>query len=147
MRPACPWRCLVVWLCCCREPLFAHLAHRHGADVAGDVEAGVKTKYDLVANICHDSFTETGKAVAAAAGEDPLRTGSYRVHVKNDCTGQVTAAHVDMPPFPLPRSRHACLSMCHALQWYEMQDLHVQETLPQLIGLSESYLMVYRQQE
>ena len=32
-------------------------------------------------------------------------------------------------------------------QWYEMQDLHVQETMPQLIGLSESYIMVYRAQK
>lgn len=29
-------------------------------------------------------------------------------------------------------------------QWYEIQDLHVQEVLPQLIALSESYIMVYR---
>jgi hypothetical protein len=30
---------------------------------------------------------------------------------------------------------------------YEMQDLHVEETLPQLIGLSESYMMVYERQD
>jgi U4/U6.U5 tri-snRNP-associated protein 2 len=28
-------------------------------------------------------------------------------------------------------------------QWYEIQDLHVQETLPQLIGISESCILVY----
>ena len=26
---------------------------------------------------------------------------------------------------------------------YEVQDLHVQETMPQLIGLSESYIIIY----
>jgi U4/U6.U5 tri-snRNP-associated protein 2 len=29
-------------------------------------------------------------------------------------------------------------------QWYEIQDLHVTETMPQMIGLSESYLLVYQ---
>jgi U4/U6.U5 tri-snRNP-associated protein 2 len=70
------------------------------------------TKYDLVANICHDSpagqRTEGGK-------KDPLEGGTYRVHVQNRASEQ----------------------------WYEIQDLHVQETMPQLIGLSESYIMVY----
>lgn len=63
------------------------------ADVSeeGAAASGKSTKYDLVANICHDSFTDagTGKTVANAAGENPLTSGSYRVHVKNDCTGQV----------------------------------------------------------
>ncbi len=76
----------------------------------------MSTKYDLVANICHDSVTEQGKANATGTVDDPLSNGSYRVHVRNDCTGQ----------------------------WYEIQDLHVQETMPQLIALSESYLMFYR---
>jgi hypothetical protein len=42
--------------------------------------------------------------------------GSYRVHIQNRASDQ----------------------------WYEVQDLHVQETMPQLIGLSESYIMIYR---
>jgi hypothetical protein len=55
-----------------------------------DVADGARrTKYDLVANICHDSSTDTEKkTVASAAGENPLTAGSYRAHVKNDCTGQ-----------------------------------------------------------
>lgn len=28
-------------------------------------------------------------------------------------------------------------------QWYEMQDLHVTEILPQMITLTESYLQIY----
>jgi U4/U6.U5 tri-snRNP-associated protein 2 len=27
-------------------------------------------------------------------------------------------------------------------QWYELQDLHVTETMPQLIGVSESYVQI-----
>ena len=28
-------------------------------------------------------------------------------------------------------------------QWFEMHDLHVTETMPQLVGLSESYILIY----
>jgi U4/U6.U5 tri-snRNP-associated protein 2 len=45
-----------------------------------------------------------------------IQGGSYRVHIQNRASDQ----------------------------WYEVQDLHVQETMPQLIGLSESYIMIYR---
>ncbi|KAM7525136.1 hypothetical protein LguiA_015038 [Lonicera macranthoides] len=31
-------------------------------------------------------------------------------------------------------------------QWYEMQDLHVSETLPQMVALSEAYTQIYEQQ-
>lgn len=44
---------------------------------------------------------------------DPLQEGSFKCHVQ------------------------------HRGQWYEMQDLHVQETMPQLIGLSESYVLIF----
>lgn len=30
-------------------------------------------------------------------------------------------------------------------QWYEMQDLHVTEILPQMITLTESYIQIYEQ--
>jgi U4/U6.U5 tri-snRNP-associated protein 2 len=46
---------------------------------------------------------------------DPLEEGSYRCHVSHKATGQ----------------------------WYEMQDLNVTETMPQLIGVSESLLLVF----
>jgi len=32
-------------------------------------------------------------------------------------------------------------------QWYEIQDLHVSETMPQLIGLSESLLTIYQRRD
>lgn len=44
---------------------------------------------------------------------DPLQEGAYKCHVQ------------------------------HRGQWYETQDLHVQETMPQLIGLSESYVLIF----
>lgn len=73
------------------------------------------TKYNLVANVCHDLPPGKGKE----GQTDPLKEGSYRAHV-----------------------------CCKASeQWYEMQDLHVQEILPQLIGLSESYMMIYERQD
>ncbi|CAH0477414.1 unnamed protein product [Peronospora belbahrii] len=75
------------------------------------------TKYNLIANICHDSPVTTGQE--AALRTNPLTEGSYRVHVQNRATEQ----------------------------WYEIQDLHVQETMPQLIGVSESYLMIYERKE
>eukprot|EP00592_Proboscia_alata_P010773 CAMPEP_0194364520 /NCGR_PEP_ID=MMETSP0174-20130528/12426_1 /TAXON_ID=216777 /ORGANISM="Proboscia alata, Strain PI-D3" /LENGTH=573 /DNA_ID=CAMNT_0039138587 /DNA_START=34 /DNA_END=1755 /DNA_ORIENTATION=+ len=68
-------------------------------------------KYDLVANICHDSPAEVGRE----GKRNPLEEGSYRCHVQH------TASR----------------------QWYEMQDLHVRETMPQLIGISESYLLIF----
>ena len=96
------------------------------------------TKYDLVANICHDSSESSqsvpvgdvnmaapassssaaggtagkGKkgSVAMGTGSNVLWQGCYKVHIQNKATGQ----------------------------WYEMQDLHVRETTPQLIG--EIYL-------
>lgn len=50
---------------------------------------------------------------------DPLQHGTYRVHVR-----QATSD-----------------------QWYEIQDLHVSETMPQLIGLSESLMCIYQRRD
>ena len=63
--------------------------------------------------------------VGLAAGLDkdgrkePLQHGTYRVHVKQQSSDQ----------------------------WYEIQDLHVSETMPQLIGLSESLLTIYQRRD
>ncbi|EEC46773.1 predicted protein [Phaeodactylum tricornutum CCAP 1055/1] len=61
----------------------------------------VRQKYDLVANITHES---------------PADDGHYKCHVQHQATRQ----------------------------WYEIQDLHVQEIMPQQIGLSECYLLIFR---
>jgi len=68
-------------------------------------------KYDLVANITHDSPADVGRE----GKHDPLQEGSYKCFVHHNATNQ----------------------------WYEIQDLHVQETMPQLIGVSESYLLIF----
>ena len=47
---------------------------------------------------------------------DPLQEGSYKCHVIHRATSQ----------------------------WYEIQDLHVQEIMPQQIGVSESYVLIFR---
>eukprot|EP00536_Pseudo-nitzschia_multiseries_P006368 jgi/Psemu1/255329/estExt_Genewise1Plus.C_1340031 len=57
-------------------------------------------KYDLVANITHNS---------------PADDGSYKCHIEHKSSKQ----------------------------WFETQDLHVEETMPQLIGVSESYLLIF----
>ncbi len=46
---------------------------------------------------------------------DPLEEGSYRCHVQHKATKQ----------------------------WYEIQDLHVQEVMSQLIGVSESSVLIF----
>ena len=58
---------------------------------------------------------ESPLEVGKEGKRDPLEEGSYKCHVQHKATGQ----------------------------WYEIQDLHVRETMPQLIGLSESYVLIY----
>jgi len=93
------------------------------------MEGMVSSKYDLIANICHDSFVRVGESVtltsnsastgASAGTKSVLDNGCYRIHLQNKVTEQ----------------------------WFELQDLHVSETMPQLIGLSESYMLVYERKD
>lgn len=69
-------------------------------------------KYDLVANITHESPVDVGRE----GKHDPLQEGSYKCHLQHKASNQ----------------------------WYEIQDLHVQETMAQLIGVSESYLLIFQ---
>ena len=55
------------------------------------------------------------KESGASNDQSNEKGGSYRCHVQHKATGQ----------------------------WYEMQDLEVTETMPQLIGVSESYLLIF----
>lgn len=71
----------------------------------------LEEKYDLVANICHETPAEVGRE----GQRNPLDDGTYKCHVQHKGSGQ----------------------------WYEIQDLHVQETMPQLIGLSETYILIF----
>ncbi len=89
------------------------------------IELFKSTKYDLVANICHESeaaangidvgdsnmgdvFQKTRRsATAAPTTDDVINRGAYKIHVPFKATNQ----------------------------WYDIQDLHVSETTPQLIGI------------
>lgn len=77
--------------------------------------SSLRFKYDLVANITHESPPEVGREGVY----DPLQEGSYKCHIQHQGTKQ----------------------------WYEMQDLHVQEVMPQQVSLSESYLLIFRRSE
>ena len=71
----------------------------------------VADKYDLIANITHDSPADVGREGLI----DTLQEGSYKCHVQHRGTQQ----------------------------WYEIQDLHVTEIMPQQIGVSESYVLIF----
>jgi U4/U6.U5 tri-snRNP-associated protein 2 len=70
-------------------------------------------KYDLVANISHDSPVEVGREDGVGK-VDQLHEGTYKCNVKQGDR-----------------------------QWYEIQDLHVKEVMPQQIGVSESCLLIF----
>ena len=62
---------------------------------------------------------------------------------KYDLVANIThASHDNKQGDPLQDGSYKC-HVQHRGQWYEMQDLHVQETMPQLIGLSESYVLIF----
>lgn len=48
----------------------------------------MSSKYDLVANICHDSFVRVGESVtltsnsAASGSKNVLDNGCYRIHLQ-----------------------------------------------------------------
>ena len=72
-------------------------------------------KYDLVANITHNTPAEVGRE----GQHNPLEEGTYTCHVQHKGTKQ----------------------------WYEIQDLHVQEIMAQQIGLSESYVLIFAKKD
>ena len=95
----------------------AGVAYCVDADLRPDVqESTLRTKYDLIANICHDSLTEqTMNKKSTGEVDDPLSSGSYRVHVRNDSTGQVRGwlpnTHC-LSDSPLLASMSSCACVC-----------------------------------
>ncbi len=66
------------------------------------------------------NITHTVPAEVGREGQfDSLQEGEYKCHVQHKMTGQ----------------------------WYEIQDLHVQEIMPQLIGLSESFVLFFEKKK
>lgn len=76
------------------HPLLIHILDVDNPDQAGE------TRYDLVANICHQGLVDSGV---------------YKAHLKSKSNGQ----------------------------WYEIQDLFVEEIKHELICLSETYIQVW----
>lgn len=72
------------------------------------------TTYDLVANIVHDGKPDSG---------------TYRVQMIN---------HVGVTLSRTKKRDHLQATG----KWYELEDLHVKEILPQIITLTESYIQV-----
>ena len=92
------------------ESLNSLIERRDLIEMALDIVS--KTlKYDLVANIVHESPADVGRE----GKHDPLLDGSYKCHVKSRATQQ----------------------------WFEIKDFDVREVLPQQIGISESYIMIF----
>lgn len=86
----------------------------HAVEKEDLIEAAIKAtsfKYDLVANISHDSPIEVGREDGGAV--DQLHEGTFKCNVKGE------------------------------KQWYEIQDIHVKEVMPQQIGVSESCLLIF----
>jgi U4/U6.U5 tri-snRNP-associated protein 2 len=66
-------------------------------------------KYNLVANVCHESQHDGDQ--------------SYKVHIRN----KVSRFNIQLPQN----------------QWFEIQDLFVNEIMPQTIFLSEAYIQIW----
>ena len=79
------------------------------------------TRYDLVSNICHDvDLNEDDKSkLRDRIDVNPVALGSYRIYIR--CTGDNT--------------------------WYEIQELVVKSTQPELVPLSESSILLYERKE
>lgn len=85
----------------------------------GTADMDVSTRYNLVASVCHEpEQTVTGDTAAATANMKES-SGRYRAHIWS----------------------------CSNRQWYDIQDLHVQETMPQLVALSESYIQIWERND
>lgn len=131
------------------------------------------SKYDLSCNIVHEvqadadavagnagnavsaaaAATSSGSAVAAAAAsvmstgiltqaqEAQLASASGGAKAENQAAAAVRLAAAVSDP--ILRGRHKVHVRVGAASWYEVQDAHVSEALPQLIGVSDTVLMVY----
>ena len=100
-----------------REDIAAHALEKSDL-VEATVDFVCKSLPDLLADK-YDLVANITHNLPADVGRegkhDPLQDGSYKCHVCHKNTNQ----------------------------WFETQDLHVEETMPQLIGVSESYVLIF----
>ncbi|EKX53782.1 hypothetical protein GUITHDRAFT_100752 [Guillardia theta CCMP2712] len=80
----------------------------------------VVTRYDLVANICHEGLVTKA-------------TGTNEVHDKGIAMKEGVF-------------RTQCLNKAQD-QWFLMDDLHIQEILPQVVSISEAYIQIYERSD
>lgn len=91
-------------------------------------------KYDLVANVVHRKEAQN----STIASSDSTGAGGDGVSRMITTRGQAS---------PLDAGTYNAQVFDEAsATWYDAADLHVQDTLPQLVAVSESNLMVYRSQ-
>ncbi len=84
------------------------------AHVHKGIVSATCTRFNLVANIVHENPPALEKGSQAS---NPLELGTYKVNVRHEAG---------------------------AGQWYEIEDIHVQETLPETIGISQTYILIYK---
>jgi hypothetical protein len=80
----------------------------------------VTTRYDLVSNIAHEGLVTKA-------------TGTNEVHDKGVAVKEGVF-------------RAQCLNKAQE-QWFLMDDLHIQEILPQVVSISEAYIQVYERSD
>ena len=85
-------------------------------DLIALLDASRHVTYGLVANICHVSTKEDRDLDKnTTTNSNPLTRGTYRVQVRN-------------------RAKN---------QWVEIEDLHISDTMPQLVAQSDSYVCIF----
>lgn len=89
------------------------------------VQLFASTKYDLVANICHESSGSNNKGVNVGDLSTVTFLGKSKPKASN---GSEEVEVLDEGAYKVHLHCKA------ANQWYELQDLHVNETTPQQIG-------------
>lgn len=125
------------------------------------IELFSSTKYDLVANVCHES---EGSANGIPVGEIGLINTYQNLRNKKAAMASVSSQVSDdtSPKDEAVNLGHYKIHLPFKStgQWFELQDLHVTETTPQLIGkrflnlyifffnlfllgVSQSYILVY----
>jgi len=85
-----------------------------------DESMATSSRYDLIANICHEGLVT--KATGTNEVHDKgvaVKEGVFRVQVLN-------------------KSQE---------QWFQIDDLHIQEILPQVVSISEAYIQIYERSD
>jgi U4/U6.U5 tri-snRNP-associated protein 2 len=113
---------------CCEKADLLRLA----SSVCEESAGRSTSKYNLLANICRESAQGSAlQGLSVGAG-----TESNNAKVAADTAVKVTASAA-LPPCKVHLQNRA------TRQWFELQDLHVTEIMPQLIALSESNILIY----